>query len=194
MSLKKFIISLRRYNIPNKHRLLLSSKNLCIYIILNAIFLCGDVGAYGLGSVGIGPQNDVPANGLWHSPPSLHHLLFHVSSPGTFSKRSKKRDEGLENRSNSSSSKLPTLSPKLASRCCEPQERGRLLSDHNPLCAWRIVVAILADLYPCNRDSYEIRYSVESRHVPTSLITSAMCRGSEKMKSQCTLYYLGKIS
>lgn len=32
-SLKKFIIFLQRHNIPNNCRLLLSSKNMCIYII-----------------------------------------------------------------------------------------------------------------------------------------------------------------
>lgn len=43
------------------------------------------------------------------------------------------------------------------------------------------VVHILIDVYPCNRDSYEIKYSVESHSVLTSLITaSGVLRGSGK--------------
>lgn len=87
---------------------------------------------------------------------------------------------GIKSRSGSSSQPL-ILSPKQAFRCSEPQERGRRLSGNNPLCVWHMVVYILVDVYPCNRDSYEIKYSVESHHMSTSLITtSAILKGSGK--------------
>ncbi|KAI5163296.1 putative Ubiquitin Carboxyl-Terminal Hydrolase Faf-Y [Manis pentadactyla] len=66
--------------------------------------------------LGIEPQNEVPVNDLWNSLPSLYYLLSHVSSPGTFSKRSEGKNKGPESRSGSSS-QLLTLSPKQASRC-----------------------------------------------------------------------------
>lgn len=132
------------------------------------------------GCLGIGPQNEVSANGLCYSLPSPHHLLFYVSSPGTFSKGFERRSKGPENRSGSSSQPF-TLSSELASRCCEPQERNRLLSDNDLLCVWHIVVYILVDVQPCDRDSYKIKYSIEFHHVPTSMITrSTMLKGSKK--------------
>lgn len=98
----------------------------------------------------------------------------------TFSKRFKKRNKDSESRSGSNS-QLLTLISELVSRCCEPQERDRLLSDNDFLFVCHIVLYISVDVYPCNRDSYEIKYSIETHHVPTFLITtSAMLRGSEK--------------
>ena len=79
------------------------------------------------------------------------------------------------------------------SRCCEPQERGRQLSDNNPFSMWYIVIYILIDVYPCNRDSYEIKYSIESHHVPTSLITSAVLRGSGKWKVSVVCISQGEV-
>lgn len=56
------------------------------------------------------------------------------------------------------------------------------------------VVHILIDVYPCNRDSYEIKYSVESHSVLTSLITaSGVLRGSGKWKVNMVCVSSGKI-
>lgn len=101
--------------------------------------------------LGIEPQNEVPVNDLWNSLPSLYYLLSHVSSPGTFSKRSEGKNKGPESRSGSSS-QLLTLSPKQASRCCESQEK-RILNDNNLLRVQHVVVYILVGVYPCSRDS-----------------------------------------
>lgn len=108
--------------------------------------------------------------------------------------RSEGRDKGHESRNGNNSQPL-TLSPKQTSRCFEPQDSGKLLSGNNLLCVQHIVVYILVDVYPCNRDSYEIKYPVESHHVPTSLITtSAMLKGSGKWKVNVVCIQLEKSS
>lgn len=112
---------------------------------------------------------------------SLHHLLFHVSSQALFLRGLRRGTKGLRTEVGEVAAALRS-SPQVPneSRCCEPQGRRGQLSDNNPFCVWYIVVYILIAVYTCNRDSYEIKYSVECHYVPTSLITTrAMLRGLE---------------